>query len=72
MISARTMGFVVAAALGATLLSGCMSMMMSAEQKQQMCDSQVSMLNMPELTAEQRKQTISGMKQMGCENIPAS
>lgn len=72
MIFARTLALTIAAAICATSLSGCMSMMMSADQKKQMCDSQVSLLNMPELTVQQRKQTIDGMKQMGCPDVPAA
>lgn len=50
--------------------SGCASMMMSAEQKQQTCDSYSAVIDSPQMTAEQRKQTIEYMKQMDCSNIP--
>lgn len=54
-----------------TGVSGCASMM-SAEQKQQTCDSYSAVIDAPQMTAAQRKQTIEYMKQMGCPNIPAA
>jgi uncharacterized protein YceK len=71
MISPRMLGFAIAAVIGATSLSGCASMM-TAEQKKQGCDSYGAMLTMPQLTAEQRKQTLDAMRQMSCENTPAA
>lgn len=72
MSSIRTLASIGALALCSTGLSGCASMMMSVEQKQQACDSYASVLKMPQATAEQRKQTITVMKQMECPNIPES
>jgi hypothetical protein len=72
MSSKRTLASIGALALFSTGLSGCVSMMMSAEQKQQTCDSYASVMKMPQATAEQRKQTIAAMKQMECPVIPES
>jgi len=46
--------------------------MMSAEQKQQTCDSYVAVIDSPQMTAAQRKQTLEYMRQMDCPNIPAA
>jgi len=54
-----------------TSISGCASMM-SAEQKQQTCDSYVAVIDSPQMTAAQRKQTLEYMRQMDCPNIPAA
>jgi hypothetical protein len=53
------------------LLSGCMGLYMSDEQTSQACDSYRNMLGSPSITAQQRGQIISGMRQMGCSNVPS-
>jgi hypothetical protein len=45
---------------------------MSSEQKRQTCDSYASVMKMPQMTADQRKQTIAAMKQLDCPNTPES
>jgi hypothetical protein len=53
------------------LLSGCMGMYSASEQTAQACDSYRNMLGSYSLSAQQRSQIISGMRQIGCSNVPA-
>ena len=65
---------VVAVVSSSLLLAGCMGMnkmFTTDEQEAQACDSYRNMLGSPSITAQQRGQIITGMRQMGCPNVPS-